>query len=123
MQKLKTCENLVLSLKPPNSALARTDAIARWCGGCPNAYLGDWLGRRCAGRVLGGGGGQRRPGAGGGTRSRSRIAGGGGRADLHPAVTGRVAEGAGRCRPRRQPVKTESTQANHSRGSRAVVVE
>ena len=62
-----------------------------------------WLGQRCAGRSLGGGGralgvpagrwgGGCRPSAwgGGGARSRSRIAGSGGRASLRPAATGRV---------------------------------
>ena len=76
-----------------------------------------WLGQRCAGRSLGGGG---RPSAWGGeaaermggrgsARSRSRTAGSGGRAGLLPAATGRVADGA---RPMKTTghVKTESTE-------------
>ena len=57
------------------------------------------------GQSLGGAGAGGRPGArgcrpsawggGGGARSRSRIAGSGGRASLRPAATGRVADGGG----------------------------
>ena len=52
-----------------------------FCGGGGGALGG-------AGRALGGGGE-------GGARSRSRIAGSGGRASLRPAATGRVADGGG----------------------------
>ena len=86
-----------------------------------------WLGQRCAGRSLEGGGGAgrafggeaaerlgvRRPsgwGGGGGARSRSRIAGSGSRAGLLPAATGRVAHGAGPMKTTGH-VKTESTEA------------
>ena len=47
---------------------------------------------------------------GGGARSRSRIAGSGGRAGLLPAATGRVADGAGPMKTTGD-VKTESTEA------------
>ena len=68
--------------------------------------------------VAGGGGvpaerlGVRRPSGwgGGGARSRSRIAGSGGRAGLLPAATGRVADGAGPMKTTGH-VKTESTEA------------
>ena len=59
----------------------------RWGGGA----AGRWEGG--AGRALGGAG--RALGGGGGARSRSRIAGSGGRASLRPAATGRVADGGG----------------------------
>ena len=47
---------------------------------------------------------------GGGARSRSRIAGSGGRAGLLPAATGRVADGAGPMKTTGH-VKLESTEA------------
>ena len=53
---------------------------------------GRALGEGGAGRALGGAG---RALGGGGARSRSRIAGSGGRASLRPAATGRVADGGG----------------------------
>ena len=104
---------LFLSPKVSTFVFRRTDAMtgASWrppppphrlagpgrsLGGRPGAGGGG------AGRALGGGG--CRPGAtgcrpsawvGGGARSRSRIAGSGGRASLRPAATGRVADGGG----------------------------
>ena len=68
----------------------------RWGGGVPAERLG--------------GGG--RADGGGGARSRSRIAGSGGRAGLRPgpAATGRVADGAGPMKTTGH-VKTESTEA------------
>ena len=56
-------------------------------GGWPGAGGGG------AGRALGSAG--RALGGGGGARSRSRIAGSGGRASLRPAATGRVADSGG----------------------------
>ena len=86
---------------------------------CPPPRTG-WLGQRCAGRSLeggaGGGGGGRALGGeaaermGGGARSRSRIAGSGGRAGLLPAATGRVADCAGPVKTTGH-VRTESTEA------------
>ena len=70
---------------------------------------GRWRGALGGGTVerLGGGG---RADGGGGARSRSRIAGSGGRAGLLPAATGRVADGAGPMKTTGH-VKTESTEA------------
>ena len=70
---------------PPTHRLA---GPGRSLGG---GAAGRWGG---AGRALGGAG--RALGRGGdGARSRSRIAGSGGRASLRPAATGRVADGGG----------------------------
>ena len=55
---------------------------------------------------LGGG----RADGGGGARSRSRIAGSGGRAGLLPSATGRLADGGGPMKTTGH-VKTESTEA------------
>ena len=67
--------------------------------GCPGAPRTGWVGQRCAGRSLEGGralgGGTAERLGGGGDRSRSQIAGSGGRASLRPAATGRVADGGG----------------------------
>ena len=63
-----------------------------------------------AGRALGGEATERMGGGGGGARSRSRIAGSGGRTGLLPAATGRVADGAGPMMTTGH-VKTESTEA------------
>ena len=69
-----------VSWRPPPHRLA---GPGRSLGGGGGRALGGG-----AGRALGGGGG-------GGARSRSRIAGSGGRASLRPAATGRVADGGG----------------------------
>ena len=84
-----------------------------------------WLGQRCAGRSLGGGGGGRALGVpagrwggeaerlgGGGARSRSRIAGSGGRASLRPAATGRV-DGGGPMKTNEGPGVNIPTCATH----------
>ena len=75
---------------------------------CAGRALSGGGGESSAGRVLGGGGRRR-------ARSRSRTARGGGWGDLRPAATGRVADGAGHWRPRRQHVKTGSTRTNQRR--------
>ena len=120
MQKLKTRRFLGVFLKPPKSALPFSP---NWChdGGCPGApppphRLTEPALRR---PVTGGGGGRALGGAnralgGGGARSRSRIAGSGGRASLRPAATGRVADGAGPMKTTGH-VKTESTEGWCSR--------
>ena len=66
---------------------------------------GRWGG---GGRALGGEAAERM--GGGGARSRSRIAGSGGRAGLLSTATGRVADGAGPMKTTGH-VKTESTEA------------
>ena len=99
-EKLKTRRNLFSGFRPLNSALLffrPANAIAEWCGGrldTPLASAG-WPALRRPGtegeqRRSGTGGG----GGGGGAWSRSQIAGGGGWANLRPAVTGWVADGA-----------------------------
>ena len=65
-----------VSWRPPRTAWL--GPAGRWGGGRPGA-------RGCRPSAWGGGG----------ARSRSRIAGSGGRASLRPAATGRVADGGG----------------------------
>ena len=68
---------------PPPAPAGWARLVAR---GAAGRWGGGWRpGARGAGRALGGGG----------ARSRSRIAGSGGRASLRPAATGRVADGGG----------------------------
>ena len=73
-----------VSWRPPPAPAGWARPVAR--GGRPGA------GGEGAGRALGGAG---RALGGGGARSRSRIAGSGGRASLCPATTGRVTDGGG----------------------------
>ena len=75
------------------------------------APAGRWRGALGgAGRALGGEAAERIGGGGEASRSRSRIAGSGGRAGLLPAATGRVADGAGPMKTTGH-VKTESREA------------
>ena len=75
--------------KPPKSALPFFAELMPWRG-CPGAPSRRPVARGAAGRW---GVPAERLGGGGGARSRSRIAGSGGRASLRPAATGRVADG------------------------------
>ena len=83
-------------------------APAGWASAAPAA--GRWRGRALRGCRPSAWGGEAAERMGGdGAWSRSRIAGSGGRAGLRPAVTGRVADGAGPMKTTGH-VGTESTE-------------